>query len=229
MLVGRITRSLTYAYSIVPKLADFPDVDVFETSLPPSLVRDRIRVNTSTLYEVMTTLPLVEFRWRKELSIGGLMDKATILGVKKLYTIDVTNPEPALKELDSDYSYATIEETPLVERSLLLSLKKVTGTGIAKPKRFLSTQVVTCVEIPGQTDCKPAVLSLAEVYSFLQENPGLIKGIAFLPSYMLVMLILDKVPYDALKALTTRISMSALQFYDDYSVVIERASARDRL
>lgn len=217
---------------MIPRVSEFPDVDVMETSLPPSLSAEREHVNTATFYEFFTALPVVMFRWRRTVSLGGPIDKATVIDVtKRVVPVSLSDgrlgPSNELRELDPGFVFTEFKEAPTrLGKDLLLVLHKSVGTGTDKPKRFLSTQVVSCVKNDDGT-CKPIVLSLAEAYQFLANNPGLILGVGILRSYMLLLLYIDPITPDDLKDIATNVYVSAQNFYYEYGQVLKQRAVFD--
>lgn len=206
LLIERITKQGTYTYNIVPMSLAF---DVFETSLPDSVAKERISVNLNAF---MTGLYEVEYKWQRIFTnVGSFIDKGIITNVVKKHTIDINQPTMEIGE------YKQITSPQVVDMEFIASITQLSATGAALAKRRLSTQVATCIQSDGK--CNTVFINLPAIYNMLRAYPNRIKGI-ILTQYKVPIIVFNSITEEEFKEqVIGRITENVREFMEDYTIM----------
>ena len=214
ILVGRPTLSKTvYEYLIIPRR---DDVDTYTTTLPPDVMSEMYTVNTRGVVKLLKHMYLVEFRWRAFPTVaGGVLYKATVTSARRV-EVDLQDPAGSLRQVDQDVEYHAFKEPPVIDEKFIASLSRSSGAGIGSPKRFHATAVVTQVRGEGsQGGAVPLTLNIAEAFLWMQENPGRLRGVAFLKGYKYAVLVADTITSEELVEDILNRQVMSLRAYDN--------------
>ena len=199
LLVGRPPfATASYEYLVIPTEGS-DDVDALTADLPQEVLRQRIVFNTRGALTFLPGLYRVRYRRVDVVSrSGGWLHRATELepvdGGYKPVIISPESPVESGKSVDSAAEYYEYEEPPAVDEALLRQLAKATGAGVKYPKRLLATQVATIVKRGEEKHS--LVMSIAEAWLWLQDNPAVVRGVLLLPSYKFAVLVAEPVDYE---------------------------------
>jgi hypothetical protein len=210
ILVGRPAQGKnTFNFGIIPK--DDDSVDMLEIALPTQLYGEVLVVNSKRARRLLKNLYLVEYIRRDAPSAkGGFITYADVIDIKKRIPLDKL--EEQVKEIDSMSEIIKFKEEVDIDETFILDLSNTLGTGAKLPKRFYSTQVVLKVNV--NDTVHTVMMPLKEVIAFLQDNPGMIKGLIVLPSYHFgIILTSEVIPETVFKEdILDQISLSLLTF-----------------
>jgi len=194
ILVGRPGQGhLIYNWGVIPKASD---PDVLESDLPRELFSETLVVNAKRARRLLRYLYIVEYFRRDIPSLrGGAISLADIDSVKERVPLDDIAKEAA--RIDPLAQVIEFSEEVEVDESFLRDLSNTLGTGAKLPKRFYSTQVVLRLE--GEA-VHTVLVPLAEVTTFLQDNPGYVRGLLVLPSFHFGIILTEgAIPMDVFK------------------------------
>jgi len=230
LLVGRPPLGkASYEYIIIPK--EEKDVDALVTTLPPSILKQMFVVNSTGVAGFLPGFYVVPYRRYDVPSVsGGWLHKAVIVedgGEFKPVIVDINDPVNSLSKID-EVLYDEFTNPPEIGAKFLRQLARTTGAGTGAPKRFLATQVAVVVKDENRNLHQPVVVSLAECYLFLQENPSFIKGVAILSSYQLPIIIGSAVSFDIFKTeIVDRLEYNIRAFRADYEDMAMETGAEE--
>lgn len=214
ILVGRQTVSkASYEYVVIPKNRN--DIDVLVTTLPVGIMNERLVINTRMLAEFLRGIYIVEYQWMRKPTPTGFIDKGKILAVHGRVDIDIDNPLESLKKIDEESTYNEIHDVVSFDVNFLRGIVMAAAAAATDlPKRSLSIQIASRIKDSGTT----IIMNIGEAYSFLCENPELIRGVGILRSYKVPVIVIDEIPLDVLREhIVYNMNNSIQRFYKEYS------------
>jgi len=222
ILVGRPGQGhLNYNWGVIPKASD---PDVLESDLPRELFAETLVVNAKRARRLLRYLYIVEY-FRRDVPAfrGGAISLADIDSVKERIPLDKIASEAT--RIDPLAQVIEFSGEVEVDESFLRDLSNTLGTGAKLPKRFYSTQVRLQVE-EGET-IHTVLMPLAEVITFLQDNPGYVRGLLVLPSYHFgVILTEGSIPMDIFKEAVLDQAITSWQVFRQMLEAVRFAEAR---